>query len=174
MLNTVPPSTPVGSFVVWLVRSWQLLSVWWEQHKWKVNQDLFLCCWVTLTHSFVGGSLKASLCSNRAEEMNSSQLTQLEEDIQQQLLTTEERVRQEVSVTPTCSGGDAHRLNFQAPFVGWASYRCSFRDATGQNWVKVAPSARPSLLLQRYLCVCDAARRGRFTCLLTKSLCEVW
>lgn len=77
-------------------------------------------CWVTLTYSFVGGSLKASLCSNRTEEMNSSQLAQLEEDIQQQLFTTEERVRQEVSVTPTCSGGDTKRLNFLG-FICWSS-----------------------------------------------------
>lgn len=37
-------------------------------------------------------------CSNRAEEMNNSQLTELEEDIQRQLAATEERVREEVSV----------------------------------------------------------------------------
>lgn len=50
--------------------------------------------------SFEVVSLKASLCSNRAEEMNSSHMTELEEDIQQQLSRTEERVRQEVSVAP--------------------------------------------------------------------------
>lgn len=44
--------------------------------------------------------MNASLCSNRAEEMNSSQLTELEDDIQQQLASTEESVRQEVSVAP--------------------------------------------------------------------------
>ena len=36
---------------------------------------------------------------NRAEEMNNSQLTELEDDMQQQLARTEERVRQEASVT---------------------------------------------------------------------------
>lgn len=37
------------------------------------------------------------LCSNRAEELNSSQLAELEDDIQQHLVRTEERVRDEVS-----------------------------------------------------------------------------
>lgn len=62
---------------------------------------------VLFCYSFVEGSLKASLCSNRAEEMNSSQLAELEEDIQQQLSRTEKRVKQEVSL---------QRLHFQAPF----------------------------------------------------------
>lgn len=39
-------------------------------------------------------------CSNRTEEMNNSQLTELEEDIQQQLARTEERVRDNVSMIP--------------------------------------------------------------------------
>lgn len=40
------------------------------------------------------------LRSHRAEEMNNSQLTELEEDIQQQLARVEERVREEVSAIP--------------------------------------------------------------------------
>lgn len=40
------------------------------------------------------------LCSLRAEEMNNSQLTELEEDIQQQLARVEERVQEEVSAIP--------------------------------------------------------------------------
>lgn len=36
-------------------------------------------------------------CANRAEEMNNSQLAELEDDIQLQLARTEERVRDEVS-----------------------------------------------------------------------------
>lgn len=39
-------------------------------------------------------------CFHRAEEMNNTQLTELEDDIQQQLARTEERVRQEASVAP--------------------------------------------------------------------------
>lgn len=38
--------------------------------------------------------------SNRTEEMNNSHLAELEDDIQQQIARTEERVRAEVSVTP--------------------------------------------------------------------------
>lgn len=38
------------------------------------------------------------VCSNRAEEMNNSQLAELEDDIHHQLARTEERVRDEVSV----------------------------------------------------------------------------
>lgn len=61
----------------------------------------FVSAQVTLSHGRLkGGSLNVSLCSNRAEEMNSSQLTELEDDIQQQLASAEERVRQEVSVAP--------------------------------------------------------------------------
>lgn len=47
-----------------------------------------------------GTNLNVLFDSNRAEEMNNSQLTELEDDIQQQLARTEERVRDEVSVTP--------------------------------------------------------------------------
>lgn len=49
---------------------------------------------------FGSTNLNLPLCSNRAEEMNNSQLTELEDDIQQQLARTEERVRHEASVAP--------------------------------------------------------------------------
>lgn len=45
-------------------------------------------------------NLSAYFHSNRTEEMNNSHLAELEDDIQQQIARTEERVRAEVSVTP--------------------------------------------------------------------------
>uniref|UniRef100_A0A671X6N6 RAS and EF-hand domain containing 2 n=1 Tax=Sparus aurata TaxID=8175 RepID=A0A671X6N6_SPAAU len=60
-----------------------------------------------IIHSLVNQSLDNRLeCEQletslkRAEEMNNSQLTELEEDIQQQLARVEERVREEVSAIP--------------------------------------------------------------------------
>lgn len=64
---------------------------------------LYRCCvHLLLENPFRLASTNSNFffCSNRAEEMNNSQLTELEDDIQQQLRRTEERVRDEVSVIP--------------------------------------------------------------------------
>lgn len=68
-------------------------------HEYNVDGPLCFCFCLGNSHGRSrGGFVNVFLCSNRAEEMNSSQLTELEDDIQQQLGSTEERVRQEVRV----------------------------------------------------------------------------
>lgn len=174
MLNAVPPSPPVGSCVVWLVQS--VDNCCHSAGSDTSGECIGICVFVVvvvgwLFPSFVWGRVFEGIFVLKQSWGDEQQSPDRTGGRHPTAALQNGGEGETGGKRGTCSACDVQRLDCQDTFQ-WL--RFIKKLILRRNKATLSESCTfHSLLLESYLCVCDAAHRGWFTCLLTKSLCEV-